>query len=218
MIYFHTNTSHHDIFPLSQIPGFKQEPGEKPESELLVPVFLIFYQTNSFSRCFGPFNFSFLLPNQQFFQGVLTHWSFSKPTFFSNCSDPFILWTFPLKVSESLFCCWPSSISSALENLWGQHQIHDLKEDQHGDDHHGQHQSHDPKEFEPNNQDLALKETNNGATCILNVAKWWVSEEILMVFSHKKTESFTSTFYVSFCSWMAVFFWQNVKKPQFVRC
>ena len=75
------------------------------------------------------------------------------------------------KVSESLFCCWPSSISPALENLWGQKQIRDLKEDQHGDDHHGQHQGHDPKEFEPNNQDIALKETSNGATCILNVAK-----------------------------------------------
>ena len=83
------------------------------------------------------------------------------------------------KVSESLFCCWPNSISSTLVRFWENQQKFDLKGDHQ--------QNQDLKEDEnlhSNNQDLALKERNNeptdgteikaspySVTCILDVAK-----------------------------------------------
>ena len=71
---------------------------------------------------------------------------------------------FPCKVAESLFCCWPTSISSALVRLWGQQQ---LKEEQHSN-------SPDLALKEKTNQVTdgidAAKESQNPTTCVLDVA------------------------------------------------
>merc|ERR1711971_1483878 len=84
-----------------------------------------------------------------------------------------------VSVSESLFCYWPTSISSALVRFWEKQQNQDPKED------HQQSQDHkEEQHLHSNNQDIALKERNNEptdgteikaspypATCILDVAK-----------------------------------------------
>jgi len=61
-----------------------------------------------------------------------------------------------VSVSESLFCCWPTSISSVLVRFWEKQQNQDLKDDNQ------QHQ--EQQHLHSNNWDLALKERNKEVT------------------------------------------------------
>ena len=108
---------------------------------------------------------------------------------FPGCLGHFIHKQFLFKVGESLFCCWPTSISSALIRRWDEQQNQDLKEaeQQCQDLKKDEQQCQDLKEDQnlcSNNRDLALKERTNEvtdgteiksssypATCILDVAK-----------------------------------------------
>ena len=165
-------------FTLPQIPGFKQDEGAKPDPELLVPVISIpLFYLNRDDIC------GMIWPNLIYSAIISALFCHIAINIFPGCLDLFIHKQFPFKVGESLFCCWPTSISSALIRLWDKQQNQDLKKDQH--------QSQDLKEdqdLRSSNQDLALKERNNEVTdgteikasqhpvtCILDVAQWYPS-------------------------------------------